>query len=320
MHGYSVTHHFNQGCFDSLQFERCGLIRLEGWFSNQRLADLEVPKCFIGKDELPLFQVFRTHRPDVAAALKSDNFYQGFMCTYRVSGLSADRPTHLSLSFQGETIFETTANLEVSESDHAVLLDAQEVLHRDDIYGVGPPAPYVIDEVFQLARTLPGPLLDFGCGSGALVKRLRNDRVEAYGIELAHGRIIGGVLPEVRDYIRLYEGDFPLPYQTGEFESVFATEVIEHVTDYETALSELARITRNRFTITVPDISSIAVCNHNYVVPWHLLESTHVNFFTQSSLERLLGKYFPHVECARICPIIINDSCWFGSLVGVCKK
>lgn len=317
---YPVNYSFERGCFDKVQFESCGLIRLEGWFSGRLTSEIDFPKCFIGDAEIPLFQMFRAYRPDVAAALQSDNFYQGLTLTYRVSELSFTHPINLRLTFNGETIFEVSASFEVSEPAYNHLLDAQDVLHREHIYGYGPSPTTVIDEIFQLARTLPDPLLDFGCGSGALVKRLRDDGREAYGIELERPPILESLLPEAKDYVHLYQGDFPLPYRTGQFKSVFATEVIEHVAEYEKALSEIARITTERFTITVPDISSIPVCHHNYVVPWHLLELTHVNFFTQTSLERLLGKYFSEVECARICPITTNNSRWFVSLVGICRK
>ena len=320
MDGYSVDYHFDGGHFDTVQFERCGLIRLEGWFSGDRLNEMEVPRCFSGEDEIPLFQAFRIPRPDVAAALNSESLYLGLMFTYRVADLPADQPTQFRLSFKGETIFEITESFQVKKPASVHLLDEKEVLHREHIYGFGPPCPTVIDEIVQLARSLPGPILDFGCGSGALVRRLRSEGIEAYGIELDRAPIRESLWPDVKHFVHLYQGGFPLPYETGEFKSVFATEVIEHVSDYENALSELVRITSSNLTITVPDISSIAVCEHNAVVPWHLLESTHVNFFTQTSLARLLEKHFAEVEFARICPITINGSLWFGSLVGICRK
>ncbi len=318
MDGYAVNYDFGRGWFDRVQFERCGLIRLEGWYSGEGLREFEFPRCFIAEEEIPLFQVFRAYRPDVAAALKSDNSYQGLVLTYRVSEQLASEPTRFS--FHGEIIFNKTDGFQVAEPAYLHLLDAHDVLHRQDIYGFGPPSSTVIDEVFELAKTLPPPILDFGCGSGALVKKLRDEGIEAYGLELERAPIVESLLPEVKPFINLYKGGFPLPYKSGEFQSVFATEVIEHVEAYDDALNEIARITSRNFTMTVPDIGSIPICHHNYVVPWHLLESTHVNFFTQTSLGRLLEKHFSEVEFARICPITINDSLWFVSLVGICRK
>jgi 2-polyprenyl-3-methyl-5-hydroxy-6-metoxy-1,4-benzoquinol methylase len=318
MDGYAVNYHFDQGFFDRVQFERCGLIRLEGWYSGYGLRGFEFPKCFIAGEEIPMFQVFRSYRPDVAAALKSDNFYHGLVLTYRFSEQLANKS--IQLSFNSETFFDKEEGFEVNEPDYLHLLDAHEVLHREHIYGFGPPSPTVIDEVFELAKMLPPPILDFGCGSGALVKKLRDEGIEAYGIELDRAPIMHSLLPEAKGFIYLYQGGLPLPYKTGEFKSVFATEVIEHVADYENTLNEIVRIASRNVTITVPDISSIPVCHHNSVVPWHLLESTHVNFFTQTSLERLLSNHFSEIEFARICPVTTNGSRWFGSLVCMCRK
>jgi len=70
------------------------------------------------------------------------------------------------------------------------LFDEQRVLHREDIYGYGPPTPETDAHVLGLARCLPGPVLDFGCGSGALVRALLAAGVEAEGIELRRPEII----------------------------------------------------------------------------------------------------------------------------------
>ncbi len=320
MQVFAVNHPFGQGCFDSLQFERCGLIRLEGWYSGRRLEELELPKCFIGTEEIPLFQIFRTYRPDVLAHRKSLDLFQGFTFTYRLPQNNDSLTTHFRLSFKGKVFFEITQTFEVTEPAYKQLLDEQRVLHREDIYSFGAPSTAVNDEIFHLARMLPGPILDFGCGTGALVKKLRDEGIEAFGIEIERAAIVEGILPEARKFVHLYDGNFPLPYETNQFQSVFASEVIEHITNYETALSEIARIASHHFTITVPDISSVPVCHHNFVVPWHIIDSSHVNFFTQTSLERLLGKYFSEIQSARICKVGTNDSCWFVSLVGICRK
>ena len=320
MQEFLVGYTLRRGYIDRVQVEACGIIRLEGWFSRGASEEFKLTKLFVAGEEIPPFQAYRTYRPDVAAALKSNDLYQGITLEYRLTRAPADGPTRFRLALNGETVFEARVSLRVTPPDYGHLLDTPEVLHREHIYGFGPPSQTVIDEVFHLAASLPGPLLDFGCGSGALVRRLRRRGVEAYGIELERGPIVEGILPEVRDFIRLYGGDFPLPYRDGEFESVFATEVLEHVSDFESALGEIARVSRRHFTVTVPDAGSIPICHHNNVVPWHLLESTHVNFFNQRSLERLLRRHFPSVEFARICPTTTNDSRWFTSLVGICRK
>jgi hypothetical protein len=79
------------------------------------------------------------------------------------------------------------------------------------------------------------------------------------------------------------------------FESVLAVEVLEHVLDVETALVECARVARVNLVLSVPNAGVIPHLFGAAVVPWHLLEATHVNFFSAASLERILRRVFPHV-------------------------
>ncbi|HJZ10503.1 MAG TPA: class I SAM-dependent methyltransferase [Acidobacteriota bacterium] len=178
----------------------------------------------------------------------------------------------------------------------------------------------VPDEIASIADGLVAPILDFGCGSGALVKLLRNRGKEAYGIEIERKEIVDAIPRDVADFITLYDGKLPLNFSKNEFKSTIASEVLEHLPDHEEYLKEVWRITEDVVVITVPDMSAIPVCFPHNVVPWHLLESTHVNFFNQVSLELLLKKYFPRVEIARIGLNITNGTRWFTSLVAICTK
>jgi hypothetical protein len=58
---------------------------------------------------------------------------------------------------------------------------------------------------------------------------------------------------------------------------------------------------------------------HN-VVPWHLLESTHLNFFTETSLRSALAPHFSKVEIGRMGEIETNGSRYFISLLAVCDR
>jgi hypothetical protein len=85
-------------------------------------------------------------------------------------------------------------------------------------------------------------------------------------------------------------------------------------------VKEIARLASEQAIFTVPDISAIPVGFRHSVVPWHLLEGTHVNFFNQTSLHQLLKPFFAEVEFGRIGACAINDSRFFTSLVAFCKK
>src|SRR5262249_5173077 len=157
------------------------------------------------------------------------------------------------------------------------------VFRREDIYGYGPPETTLQAEISRLLPMIRGPrVLDFGCGAGALVRRLRQDGHDAVGMQMDRSIIADKILPEARPYLTLFQGG-PLPFPDQTFDCATAFEVLEHVDDYDQALRELRRVSR-RLILSVPDMMTIPALHRLNVVPWHLLESTHVNFFTELSL------------------------------------
>ena len=118
----------------------------------------------------------------------------------------------------------------------------------------------------------------------------------------------------------LYEGGFPLPFADNSFDIVVSSEVLEHVPDYKTAIAEIARVCKHLVIVTVPDMSAIPLGAHHGLVPWHLLESTHINFFTQESLEECLRPHFNKIDFGRIGPSRINETRYFVSLVAVAEE
>jgi 2-polyprenyl-3-methyl-5-hydroxy-6-metoxy-1,4-benzoquinol methylase len=200
------------------------------------------------------------------------------------------------------------------------LRNERRVLHRNDIYTSGPPVPEVSIEVLELARRLPGPVLDFGCGAGALVRALRTEGVEAYGLELDDERIRSHVLDEARPWVTLYDGRFPSPFRDGQFRSVCCSEVIEHIPNPVLVVEELARLASQRILVTVPDMSAIPRGYRHGVVPWHLLEGTHVNFFTQASLESLLAPTAARMEVARFGLVRCDRLSYYTNLAAVVDR
>src|SRR5438132_1458353 len=179
--------------------------------------------------------------------------------------------------------------------------------------------PDAVPNVLALARSLPVPILDFGCVSGALVRALLGEGIEAEGIELRRPEIVASLKADVLPFVKLHEGGFPLPYRDGQFGAVVCSEVIEHIPDWSIALKEIARVAR-RSLITVPDMSAIPALFPHHVVPWHLLESTHLNFFTQTSLRQALSPLFSRVRYLRIGEFKVNGTRVFTSLVADCER
>jgi ubiquinone/menaquinone biosynthesis C-methylase UbiE len=200
------------------------------------------------------------------------------------------------------------------------LLSSDSVCSRSDIYSSGLPAQEAPPYAFNVLKTLPDPMLDFGCGKGNLVKMLRENKFNCTGIEIEREQITNSLDHALKDYILLYDGSLPLPYETNQFKTVFGFEVLEHIENYEQVISELTRITQEYAVFSVPDMSGIPLCFPKNVVPWHLLEGTHVNFFTQQSFEKVLKKYFSSVTMGKVGLNALAGTDFYTSLIAICKK
>jgi len=296
------------GHLDRVDVEPSGRIRLTGWTENGAPPDLSVAVNGSGARRVGWFEI---RRADLTGSRV------GYCIEF--AGPHEGVARSVTVQSSGREVAHLEPLLPLQPPHYATLLDEQRVLHRDDIYGVGPPLPVASPEVVAFARELPGPVLDFGCGSGALVRELRAAGVETFGIELRRAEIEASLKDDVKPVITLYDGKLPMPYPDGRFESVVCTEVLEHIPDYVHAAKEIARVARLAL-ITVPDMSAIPALFPHSVVPWHLLEATHVNFFTQASLELLLRRFFANVSFSRIGAFQVNGTQVFTSLVARCER
>jgi 2-polyprenyl-3-methyl-5-hydroxy-6-metoxy-1,4-benzoquinol methylase len=305
---------------DYLEIEPVGIVRLVGW-----CLDAELPADGFtltqGGKTLPPTVLYRMARPDVAQAQahRAGRMLCGFSAEF-VQVLRPERFEYAVRNIRGMVADKDAKALGEVVPAYPALISTDDVLHRDNIYGFGPPADAVSPEAIELAMSLKPPVLDFGCGVGILVRELRARGVEAYGIELDRPPIAAGIRDDVRPYITLYDGKFPMPYGDDHFESAIASEVIEHVPDFEAALRDISRVTRSGFAITVPDISSVPLSWRHGVVPWHLLESTHVNFFNATSLRRVLAPHYRQIQLFKLWTVDVNGSQIPGSVAAKCEK
>jgi SAM-dependent methyltransferase len=304
---------------DSLTVEANGIARLVGW----SLAEHPSTACaqlHVNGKSIPPLRSFRTYRPDVAAVHVSRDQFLGSVVEYHIP---EGRISHIGVFAAPDNrplMPPLDVDIVVDAPHYAHLLDTDDPKHRQDIYGSGPPVRVVSPEVWAMVSGLGGPVLDFGCGAGTLIKMLRESGVSAFGLELREDRIVGAIWPEIADRITLYDGQFPCPFEDGSFESVVSIEVVEHISDYAGAISEIARLTRRIALVTVPDISAIPLLHRHQVVPWHLLEATHVNFFNQDSLDRILSRHFRKVSFRRIGHSTVNGTDFWVSLAAQCEK
>jgi SAM-dependent methyltransferase len=310
-----IDYNTGQCCLDFIKYEPSGIISLEGWSFEETVNNFGL---FINEIRVDNFSIFRTLRCDVSISYQSDNKFHGFVIEYSISK-SLDR-SKVIVRYNDEVIYDKRVSFQITNPHYERLIDSDIVYGRDSIYGYGPPTLDIDLEIVSfLNYYVASKTIDFGCGRGNIVKYLRKGGIEAFGIEIDRKAIRDTLLEEITPYITLYDGSLPLPFGNNEFQWAIAVEVIEHIIEYEKALKELARIA-SHLLITVPDISAIPRCFPANIVPWHLLESTHVNFFTINSFKKCLYRYYKNVKLFKIGRVIVNECSFYNSLVAICSR
>lgn len=117
--------------------------------------------------------------------------------------------------------------------------------------------------VHRLLPRDPGPILDVGCGDGALAADLRATTGQPVtGVELSLRRAerVAGRVP-----VRLVNGSsYELPFRDRSFPLVVCTDLLEHLDDPARAMSELVRVSSRRVLVSVPYCIKIekTLCPH----------------------------------------------------------
>jgi SAM-dependent methyltransferase len=309
------------GFWDRIEVDPAGILRIIGW-SRSRFKPKMVPRVSLDAEDVPFLQHYRVTRPDVTESpskLVIPHF--GLVLEYLVPELIATRSFRtISIVLNDNSCHQFEGPFQFVSPHYRPLFESEQVYHRENIYGFGPPNPIAQPEALALAKELSDPILDFGCGGGALVEELQRAGLNAHGLELDSPTIRESLHAANRSSITLYDGRLPSPFPSASFKSVFCSEVLEHIPDFESAIQDIARVATEKVIFTVPDASAIPAGFRHALVPWHLLEGTHVNFFTQTSLTRALQPYFSSIEFGRVGATWMNDTLFHVSLVAVCLK
>ena len=316
---FCIARQVDRTTIDKIFVEKSGLISIHGWDENfDSIPNLQLR---IDGENIEINESHRVYRPDVAAVLNVKNCFLGFSCEFLIN--KSLRNSAIEILLNNKKIVSKTVTREIFPVAYGTLLKESNVKHREDIYGSGPPAECVAGDILDLVKLFiktEDKVLDFGCGRGNIVNFFRKEGVEAFGIELETPLITQAIIPESEKFIKLYNGEFPLPYSDQEFDSIIAIEVIEHIKSYYRAIQEIHRISKRTLIMSVPDASAIARCYHQNVVPWHLLEATHFNFFTEKSLRNVLSEFWKKITFLKVGHVYINDTIFANSLVAVCEQ
>jgi Methylase involved in ubiquinone/menaquinone biosynthesis len=106
----------------------------------------------------------------------------------------------------------------------------------------------LVEKIKLLAPELSGKLLDFGCGAKPYQELFSNAQ-NYIGIDIENE----GHDHENENIDVYYDGE-TIPFENETFDSIFSSEVLEHVPDVDACLKELSRVLKpeGKILITVP--------------------------------------------------------------------
>ncbi|MFE6283668.1 class I SAM-dependent methyltransferase [Streptomyces sp. NPDC057877] len=128
-------------------------------------------------------------------------------------------------------------------------------------------ARYSVDQVEEYGGSVAGrTVVDVGGGSGYFTEEFRRRGACAYLFE-PDGRELGTKPP----YGTVIADGYLLPLRDGAADVTFSSNVLEHVADPQTFLSELARVTRPGGLIYVSFTNWLSPWGGHEWSPWHYL-------------------------------------------------
>ena len=158
----------------------------------------------------------------------------------------------------------------------------------------------LVQRVEAVQKIGAGSVLDVGCGSGKLVRFLRERGIEAYGVEPS-GAIFEHFLSGQPDFYHGLLEDVRPRLPRNRFDVIFGCDVIEHVLYPQTLVSQAAEllVDDGRLVITTPNTgSALARLLGRH---WHHYNRYHFSLFTRKSLLGLATEHgFCEVEYAAL--------------------
>ena len=134
--------------------------------------------------------------------------------------------------------------------------------------------------------------LDVGAGTGDFTAALADAGAAAIGVEVAEAALARARARHPDRDFRLVPLDGPLPFEDGSFELVWASEVIEHVTDTAHWLSEVRRVLvpGGRLLLTTPSHGRLRVALGG-IERFSEPLGDHLHLYTKRSLRTLLDEF-----------------------------
>lgn len=141
---------------------------------------------------------------------------------------------------------------------------------------------------------LAGKVLDAGCGSGEFTVFIERLGFDVVGLDISSAAIEKAktLCPSAQFYASSLEEK--LPFNDGDFDAVWSTEVLEHLFDVHACLSEFNRVLRNKkiLILTTPShglLKNLAITLVGFEKHYNPYLS-HIRFFTKRSLTGCLTR------------------------------
>lgn len=151
-----------------------------------------------------------------------------------------------------------------------------------------------LDAVFPGRRSGSVKVLDAGCGAGEFLAFLGRVGFAVAGVDLSAEAVERARRRCPEAEVRSGSIEDRLPFRDQSFDAVWCTEVLEHLFDVHSALTELNRVLQpdGVLIVTTPYhgfVKNVLIARLNFDRHFNP-EGSHIRFFTRSTLARVLER------------------------------
>lgn len=186
---------------------------------------------------------------------------------------------------------------------------------------------FSLDRDDLIVKNIPkgNKLLEIGCGEGDLLIRLKNKYRILYGIEIAKTRIdrANKKVKNKKIYIKFGDANQKLQFKDNFFDSIIASDVLEHLFDPYHFMKECKRMLKQNGTLVV-HTPNVAFFPNRFRLFFGKLPITskgygwdggHLHYFTKSSLKKMFEDEGFKVLKITHGGIFYKFRRWWGSLL-----
>ena len=102
----------------------------------------------------------------------------------------------------------------------------------------------------EWAKVFPGPVLDYGCGTGQLSRVLKRYHSPVYAFDISSVSVCKNI--KDNNVLSVTANALYLPFRNRSFETVCCNGVLHHIIDLRSAITEMARVANRFIAISEP--------------------------------------------------------------------